>query len=432
MVNQNRQILKPEDVLNTAQLIGFKPSDGANIRVTYVRQLGGEWRYLLCRCVLGGAPQTEIREQYPEYTFISTMVPDFSLEAFITALEGTGYSVSADMPPILIRASHPNWKEELVPSHATGALPWKRFVVTATTDSFFVEKQLVAFRKPFQPSAERYLKQLLGPAPFPGSVDGRKGELWIEMEDPRGRIHLQDNRLSITGVAEDLCLVGQFGDGKPILLGQNDSVAVDDQHLGNVELWLLTSHDEILDYWSSTQWLYKYRTANADPAHDEMLKSLIRRGEYESCEFKPYIDLNKKGNAKASELERTVCAFSNLNGGTLLIGVDKYAEVENIAGHLVKDYGCGREDAVNRYVRDLRLRLQEHLKDNQCFTIEPAEVYEKLIIVVAVVKSRALNYLLESNLAFIRHGATSAKMSPEEIQSFTMSAADWASRGRAL
>jgi hypothetical protein len=41
MVNRNRQILKPEDVLNTTHLIGFRPSQGANIRVTYVRQLRG-------------------------------------------------------------------------------------------------------------------------------------------------------------------------------------------------------------------------------------------------------------------------------------------------------------------------------------------------------------------------------------------------------
>lgn len=135
----------------------------------------------------------------------------------------------------------------------------------------------------------------------------------------------------------------------------------------------------------------------------------------EFCEFKPYIDLQHE---KAADLEKAVCAFSNQRGGTMFIGVTKDADIDGFAGDVARG---GKEvaPAIATYTDEIRKRLREALKDTQCFDLNVESVAGTSVIVVTVEKSGVINFAVKfqhKGTAFIRHGATSMKLTPSEIQ----------------
>lgn len=142
------------------------------------------------------------------------------------------------------------------------------------------------------------------------------------------------------------------------------------------------------------------------------LSVVIAGGESERCEFKPYIVLTDRD--KSLEIEKTVCAFSNARGGHLFIGIDNEGEVVGLARELSRT-GTSIEKAAEEYAGAIRKRLRENLSSNQCFAAEAMQLHGRTIIVIAVQPSTDTNYLLHSDQAYIRRGATSKKMSPPEI-----------------
>ncbi len=249
-----------------------------------------------------------------------------------------------------------------------------------------------------------------------------RGEFTIDIPDPRGAISLHGGRLSIVNAFVPLRLTGQI-DGKPFDLRNGDETEIDDKNIRSVELWLLAKGSDLVDYLSTTHWPYKYEVTPQEAAQEQKLFELIRCGESELCEFKPYIDLT---NQKALEIEKTVCAFSNQNGGTLFIGVNDEGEIVGLAKELSRH---GRKKGQNQrqdlnalitgYEKEVRARLRESLKDNQCCASRVATVSGTQLIVVEVQRSADVNCLVRSEIAqiaFIRRGATNAKMSPAEIQ----------------
>jgi predicted HTH transcriptional regulator len=79
----------------------------------------------------------------------------------------------------------------------------------------------------------------------------------------------------------------------------------------------------------------------------------------------------------------------------------------------------GIEKAVVGYEKGIRERLQESLKDNQCYTLQTERIGGETVIVLTVTKSPNINFVLKgphANIAFIRHGATSMKLTPTEME----------------
>lgn len=77
------------------------------------------------------------------------------------------------------------------------------------------------------------------------------------------------------------------------------------------------------------------------------------------------------------------------------------------------------EKAVDDYEKEIRARLRESLKDNQCFTSRVTVIAGTRVVVVDVVTSQEVNYLVKSDLAqmaYIRHGATNMKLSPPDMK----------------
>lgn len=385
------------------------------IRAVYTSQQDGIWKYCIGQCVLGQVASGDLREVYSAFTFISRALHAVTLRKLIEALAGhTGLTVAPDRPPLRLTASPPNWREEIVPSHATASgIPARRFTISVEANAFFANDQLFAYDQPYRPSAERYVKSFLGLKPQ-DSIDSRKGEFAIEVPDRRGAIRLSDGRLCIATSSMPLRLVGEI-DGKTVDLRNGEALEIDDKHIRSMELWLLNSGSELVDYISATRWPYKYAITQQEAEEEQRLLKLVRGGESETCEFKPYIDL---GNPKATELEKTVCAFSNQRGGTLFIGVDNEGSILGIAGDVTRrpDH---LEGALAEYAKDVGKRLRERLKDNQCFNVQAVTLSGMRVIVVEVGRARDVNYLVAdalANTAYIRHGATSCKMLPGEIR----------------
>ncbi|MDA8350797.1 MAG: ATP-binding protein [Pseudomonadota bacterium] len=385
------------------------------VRVVYTCQQEGLWKYCIGQCVLGQAAGGDLREVYSTFTFISSPLRAITLRKLVEASAGdTGLTVAPDRPPLRLTAPTPNWREEIVPSHATASgIPARRFTISVEPNAVFANDQLFAYDEPYRPSAERYVKSFLGLKPQ-DSVDGRRGEFAIEVPDRRGAIQLRSGRLCLATSSMPLRLVGEI-DGKMVDLRNSDSLEIDDRHIRSVELWLLASGSDLVDYISTTRWPYKYAITPEEAKEEQRLLELVRGGESETCEFKPHIDL---GNPKAAELEKTVCAFSNQRGGTLFIGVDDEGSILGIANEVTKrpDH---LEKALADYGKAVRKRLRDRLKDNQCFNIRAAILSGMRVIVVEVGRAREVNYVVAdalANTAFIRHGATSCKMLPSEIR----------------
>lgn len=198
---------------------------------------------------------------------------------------------------------------------------------------------------------------------------------------------------------------------KPIDLSGDADAMFDGGVIADAELWLLAKGNALIDYVSTTQWPYKYAATPQMVAREEELLRLILGGESEACEFKPSVDL---ANDKALQLEKTVCAFSNQKGGTLFIGVSKEGDIEGMASHAMRR-SDDTDTALAAYAEAVRMRLLEALKDNQCFEVNVARVAGAPLVLVTVVKSLDINFLLKTKTAYIRHGATSMKLTPPEM-----------------
>jgi hypothetical protein len=415
MTITQRYFFKPDDLQRALLALDMfeTPVDGY-IRAVYTRQRDVPWKYCIGVCVLGQVAGDDLREVYTTFAFISQTLRGVTVRNLLESLTGdTGIRVAPDLPPLHLTASPSNWREEIVPSHATASsLPARRFKISLEANAVFANDQLIDFSLPYRPSADRYVKEFLRMKPQ-DSIDGQRGEFTIEVPERRGAIRMSDGRLSIHHPAVPLRLLGEI-DGRPVDLKSDDVLEIDHENVRHVELWLLTQNSEIVDYVSATHWPYKYSITPKEAEQEQMLLELIRHGESETCEFKPYIDLDHE---KAPELEKTVCAFANQRGGTLFIGITDEGDIVGLARDLTK-----RPDDLDRaiaeYEKDVCKRLRETLKDNQCFKSRIATVAGTRLIVVEVEPSSEVNFIVKSELAqmaYIRHGATSTRMSPPEI-----------------
>lgn len=412
MHTTQRYLHQPADLEGAAKAFDiYETSVDACVRVVYTSQQGASWRYCVGQCVLGNNAGVDGRQDYPAFIFVSKVFNDITLKQLLESLASVeGLLVAQDLPTVRLPTTSPaNWREEIVPSHATNTgMPARRFRVGIESNAIFSESQLIAFDQPYQPSAERHAKAFLHANPRDG-LD--RGEFTIEVPDRRGAISFTDGRIAIADAAVPLRLVGEVN-GKVIDLAVDADATIDDKVITDVELWLLTKGNTLIDYISTTHWPYKYVATPQEAAREEELLTLILGGESEVCEFKPSVDL---ANDKASQLEKTVCAFSNQKGGTLFIGISKEGDIEGVAGHAVRR-GDDANAGIAAYAQTVRMHLREALKDNQCFEVNVANVADMPLVVVTVIKSLEINFLVKTKVAYIRHGGTSMKLTPQEMK----------------
>lgn len=356
--------------------------------------------------------------QYPEYQFICQPITGLSLAKLISNVGENSNTIIPGLPEFGKRESHPNWTEILIPSHAhQEEFPIRRFSARVCSDAHCHETKLVAHDMPFYPSAFELTRNFLGLEEFHGSSDARKGELCIYIPDRRGHLVLSEGDIRFrSDMLNELSVVGAIDGEQVNLVNPKDKFDFDLKSAHDVELWLVTKDNEIIDYCSSTEWEYRYDT-QSDSADLEKLISIISAGESEHCEFKAYIDLVKT-DAKAVELEKAVCAISNHQGGKLFIGVNDETNIIGINEQCQKSYKCCPNEAVEYYLQDVEKRLRESLVKNRCFSCRSIEHNKRIVLVIDIQKANGLNCLLSTNDAYIRRGASSPKMTPTEVQAF--------------
>ncbi len=415
-----QRYLQPEQLAGAVGALGLTdaPMDG-RMRAAYTRQTPGEWTFFMGQCVLVPDRDADLTEVYPTFAFVSKAIRKITLNGLLDSVAQAGLEVAPGLPPIRCAVSPQTWNEEIAPSYVTRSrLASRRFTASMQRSAFFPDGQLVDFALPYRPSAGRYLKEFFGLKAFYGPSDARNGGFFIEVPDRRGAIRFAGGLISISDPTVELRLVGQINGEIEVSLKNDGVFEYDEKTVREVELWLVTKDNELVDYISTTNWPHKYEVPQEAQKEERML-DMIRRGESEMCEFKPHVDLS---NQKASEIEKTVCAFSNQRGGMLFIGVNDEGDIIGLAKELLRRgrmKGQDIETLAAEYEKDVRRQIQEALKDNQCFTSAVMTISGTRVIVVEVQPSSYVNFFVKSDLAqmaYIRHGATNARMSPPEIK----------------
>jgi|GEM_PF-2006309 len=412
---------EPKITERVAQFINPDSDLSATFRGVYTKS-NNTWSMLMGVIKLDSDPNSSDWEtchyQYPEFQFICKSIAGLNLTTLIGNVAKNINVLIPGLPELGERESHINWIESLIPSHAhQDEFPIRQFSAQICSEAQCHDTKLVAHNMPFHSSAFELIRSFLGLQKFLGASDARKGELCIYIPDRRGRLELSRNDIRFhSDMHNELSVVGAIDGEQVKLVNPKDKF---DSGLGkakDVELWLVTKDSEIIDYCSSSEWLYRYGI-QSDGSDLEKLKSIISAGESEHCEFKAYIKLVNT-DTKAVELEKTVCALSNHQGGKLFIGVDDETNILGINEHCQKCYKCPPNEAIENYCQDVEKRLRESLLKNQCFSCRAIEFDSRAVLVIDIQKANGLNYLLSTNNAYIRRGASSPKMTPTEMQVF--------------
>ncbi|WP_444941699.1 helix-turn-helix domain-containing protein [Microbulbifer sp. ZKSA004] len=422
-LTQINNLGKPELSERIAQFSNLNENVSGVFRGVYTKT-NNQWSILQAVITLDDSTiQPEVKScqyRYPEYQFICQSISGFTLAELMSSLDENVDMPLSGIPLFGKRESNPNWTENLIPSHAhDGQFPKRRFSARVCSDVHCHDSKLVAHGMPFHMSAFERITEFLGLGKFYGSSDGRKGELCIDIPDRRGRLIMSAQDICFhTNVSDALSVVGAINDEPVALTSPLEKYGFEPEKAMDVELWLVTQTNEILDYCSSTEWEHRYG-AESNNTDLEKLLGIISAGESEHCEFKAYIDLVTKKNAKAWDIDKTVCALSNHQGGKLFIGVDDETRIIGINEGCQKHYQ-GKSDTENAesYQKAIVKRLQESLNKNQCFDTYLIEHNKLFVLVLDVHKANGLNYLLATKEAYIRRGASSPKMTPTEMQAF--------------
>jgi len=352
-----------------------------------------------------------LEEIYPNMAFVSKFIDGFCLEEFLTRVSGEGYSVSDKIPALIQEEGRNSWREQIIPSHATkNRYPGREYSADIGRNTEFRETILVGYGMPFYPSSTVRVQEFMGLRSYHGSSDGNNGKFNIEVPDRRGRIIIEKGKISVEGKGVNVCLVGKTRDQDNFQLKSGECASINEKHLDQAELWLLTEDNEALDFRSQTVWKYREQAEADGQLLEDDLLALIEKGEGHECEFKKYIEVTKNKNSKAEDIEKTVCALSNAQGGKLLIGVSDDGCIEGVDDKVKEHYQKKLEVAISDYIKDIRKRLCEILKDSKCFEICAVKVGGKHIVVLSVSRSDSVNYNVSDRLAHVRRGATSFKM----------------------
>ncbi len=150
----------------------------------------------------------------------------------------------------------------------------------------------------------------------------------------------------------------------------------------------------------------------------DWLMQLIQKGEGELVEFKSTLRWNLNQDKKDFGIEmvwlKTIVAFLNSNGGTLIVGVDDGGKV----------VGCEKDQFENedKYLLHVNNRIQQNigLEYASCirYALEPIE--QEKVLVVECIPSEEPAFLINGNNEsfFIRIGPGSRKLSPRQTLAY--------------
>jgi hypothetical protein len=399
------------DIINQMKAIYPEgiPTD-FTLKAVFCRSNDEKWTFLIGKCDVGIHDKEDLIV-YSDYAFVTKHYASADINKLLQEIGGAGMSVS-DTPELRIVSDNNNikWQWELIPSHVTPERkPIYQYSCDLKNNHNVIDMPLIGFDLPFFESSDKYIKHFMQLDNFHGHSDGRNGSIFLNIPNSSSSLVEIDGQITIQSINEDICAVGCLSDKEPLILHTGDNISLNDADLSGSEIWLINKNNEVLDYRSQLTWPHKIKNDD-DEKHDSVIHTQIDQGEGLECEFKPYIDLLSTGNKKAFELEKTVCAFSNAHGGKLLLGVSDEGLIEGVDEKVCNTYHLPILESIEQYCKAINKRLYEALFNGQCYEIYPAMISGVYIVVVSVSISDQANYIRNIKQAFIRKGATSAKM----------------------
>lgn len=160
----------------------------------------------------------------------------------------------------------------------------------------------------------------------------------------------------------------------------------------------------------------------------ELLQS-VETGENEETEFKPFVDLSRRGKQdKAYEILQSTCAFANTHGGKIYIGVSKALEIEGVSQALFKTKGTasGTLDELRaKYAGAMQRLISEGISptvESQMDWVQQSNLYVLRIDVKE--SSRKPHQVAEAGDIYVRRGGSSRKANPAELRELLKSNAE--------
>ncbi|MDH5573311.1 MAG: ATP-binding protein [Gammaproteobacteria bacterium] len=340
----------------------------------------------------------EISHIYQERAFIKKYKNFSSIKEIIDLLNNNGIPINIDSIPNLTIKKNTYWHETIIPTiHSKYGCPIRHYTIDTGADNL-IDCKLISHNLPFFSSFDKRVKEFI---PY-----NNYKHINILVEEGRARIDINN------GIAKALSNIDSSIVGRVTYKNRVSEIntksfptEINLQDSTNTELWIIDSNNIIYDYISSTEYPYTYKPEHTNISEEDYIHEKIENGETIDCEFKKFINLNK-GEAKPEEIDRTVCAFSNTKGGTLIFGVTDAGETIGIDEQVRRTYGTTIEESTTKYINDLSKRLYENLADSECFNIRPIKIFGKQLVIIVVTKSSRWNTLQTNDVPYARKGST--------------------------
>ena len=372
------------------------------VKAVYTAVPSGDW--LLHSTYITEYKETdeEVFHVYPQATFISCTVKIQSINHLFTLLNTDGLILHDDFPSIKPESEN-NWEEERVPSHITDS-KWPARIYhnrTFTGKLAGNDFKLIAHGLPYRESYNQHL------ATFYPELDINKLGFNILIFDTRYRLIDENGNLS-SNQHDEIYACGEFetlDDDTRHTFPAKDSISIQD--IDVPEIWAVDKQNRLMDYISCSAWPHRFEVSSNKNLKKRITK-LVNSGESQSCEYKKYIDISELP-AKTEEILRTICAFSNCQGGTLIIGVSNGGDIIGIQEGIKKNYKELLEEGTQAYINDLRMILTEGLAVLECFELQSVQISDCMLVIIQVSKASSLNYLHKDKMPYMRTGATNYK-----------------------
>ncbi len=188
-------------------------------------------------------------------------------------------------------------------------------------------------------------------------------------------------------------------------------------HLDEFELYLIEEKNNILDYhkenrFSSFERIKVIRIPIIIPEANIITKAIMT-GENEMIEFKPYIE---KGENKINEIIETVIAFANTRGGSIFLGINKYAIPEGIENDIkrkIKGPHNKYDIVLQEYIGYLRKEISDKINSLPEYKIEYYSEDEHDFVIIEVKEGEDKPYAnIQTKEIYIRRGSNNVKPDP--------------------
>ena len=370
------------------------------IKAVYRNKGGKGWK--LCSALIQrvDGDKKEFSQKYKEDAFFTVYKKYSSVSEILNCLFDTGIFIAENYPWISIDETT-HWEEFLIPSmFSPNKIPVRHYLYSLDSCNYS-DEQLIGYKLPHHSSFNEKLKD------FITYENNDANKIHFLIEDRRALLNVKNEKVTLVSKC-DVHMSGTLEsvDGVQDVNNENEKINDINLHgLSSVELWVVDENNLILDYISSSEYKYRYQLEQEELPIKELIKKKIENGETINCEFKKYIDLGK-GDSKANEIDRTVCAFSNTEGGYLIIGISDEREILGVDQNVRRKYGAELSESLNEYINSLRKRLYENITINTCFTIFSIEMRGKYLIVISVTKTKKWNLLQTTHVPYARKGST--------------------------